>query len=149
VLAIGAFPHPSPARTCKRPRSRAGAQSTPRKCSRLGQDGPPRCRRSSGVLRGPGRCLGAESGRNQEPHRGRGARSVVRGARRELMCARALAACQLGATSAVQNPAPGAVCVVWRPASRACASFHAPARAYQAHSARCWCRRQKGARKGH
>jgi len=45
-----------------------------------------------------------------QPHRGRGARSDVRGVR--LMCARALAACQLGVTSAVQNPAPGAVCVI-------------------------------------
>jgi hypothetical protein len=61
------------------------------------------------------------------PHRARGARSVVRGARRVLMCAPALAACQLGATSAVhlQNPAQGAVCVVLydgQPLDRACHS---------------------------
>ena len=64
---LGAHPPPPahgppPARTCKRARSRA---HSPGKYDRVGQDGPPRCRPSSGVLHGSGRCRGAEPGRNQ------------------------------------------------------------------------------------
>ena len=43
----------------------AGRAHSPGKYDRVGQDGPPRCRPSSGVLHGSGRCRGAEPGRNQ------------------------------------------------------------------------------------